>query len=102
MLFERRLREGIHDGSITVTFRRWQRTQVIAGGRYRTGLDMIEVLSVDVVDAARITNADARRAGYPNAEAVRADLRGPADLATFRIRVRRLDGPDPRCHPGRR
>ena len=57
---------------------------------------MIEVLSVDVIDEARIRNADARRAGYPNAEAVRADLRGPADLATFRIRLRRLDGPDPR------
>jgi hypothetical protein len=96
MLFEQRLREGIHDGSVTVTFRRWRRTQVVAGCRYRTGLDMIEVLAVDVVDEARITNADARRAGYPNAEAVRADLRGPADLPTFRIRLRRLDGPDPR------
>jgi hypothetical protein len=27
MLFEARLRDGIHDGSITVTFRRWRRNQ---------------------------------------------------------------------------
>src|SRR5215813_5031212 len=40
--FERRLRDGIHDGSITVTFRRWRRSQVVAGGRYRTGIDMVE------------------------------------------------------------
>jgi hypothetical protein len=42
MLLEARLRDGIHDGSITVVFRRWQRGQV-AGGRYRTGRDMVEV-----------------------------------------------------------
>lgn len=43
MLLERRLRDGIHNGSITVMFRRWRRCQVLAGGRYRTGLDLIEV-----------------------------------------------------------
>lgn len=96
MLFEQRLRDGIHDGSITMTFRRWRRSQVVLGGRYRTGVDMIEVLSVDIVDPARITKADARAAGYPNADAVRADLRGPDDVPTYRIRLRRLDEADPR------
>jgi len=42
MLFERRLREGIHDGSITLAFRRWRRLQATLGGRYRTGLDLVE------------------------------------------------------------
>jgi hypothetical protein len=40
MLFERRLREGIHDGRITLAFQRSKRPQVAAGGRYRTGLDL--------------------------------------------------------------
>jgi hypothetical protein len=30
MLFERRLREGLHDGSIRLGFRRWRRPQVVA------------------------------------------------------------------------
>jgi hypothetical protein len=30
MLIERRLHEGIRDGSITVMFRRWKRRQVTA------------------------------------------------------------------------
>src|SRR5215475_3563748 len=96
MLFEQRLRDGIHSGSITLTFRRWRRSQVVPGGRYRTGIDMVEALSVDIVDPARITKADARAAGYPDADAVRADLRGPDDVPTYRIRLRRLDEPDPR------
>jgi hypothetical protein len=96
VLFERRLREGIHDGSITLTFRRWRRSQVVAGGRYRTGLDMVEVRSVDVVDPAQISDSDARDAGYADAAAVRAGLHAPEDVPTFRIALRRLDEPDPR------
>ena len=97
MLFEQRLRDGIHDGSITVAFRRWRRTQVVAGGRYRTGIDIVEVISVDVVDPAQIADADARLAGYPDAAAARADLRAGPDVPTFRIRLRRIDEPDPRA-----
>src|SRR5262245_37741399 len=95
MLFEQRLRDGIHDGSITVAFRRWRRTQVVAGGRYRTGIDIVEVISVDVVDPAQIADADARLAGYPDAAAARADLRAGPDVPTLRIRLRRSDEPDP-------
>lgn len=96
MLFEARLREGIHDGSITMTFRRWRRSQVVAGGRYRTGLDVIEVQRVDTVKPGAITRADARRAGYPTVAALLADLRGGDDQPIFRISLRRLDQPDPR------
>jgi hypothetical protein len=97
LLFERRLREGIRDGTITVAFRRWRRPQVVAGRRYRTGADMIEVDSVDVVDVDAITAADAARAGYPSAAGLAADLRGAAELPIFRIRFRRLAEPDPRA-----
>lgn len=46
MRFEQRLRDGIADGSVTVMFRRWRRTQAVAGHRYRTGRSMIEVRAV--------------------------------------------------------
>lgn len=62
MLLEARLRDGIYDGSITIVFRRWQRSQVVAGGRYRTGRDMIEVGQVDIVAPAAITAGEAQGA----------------------------------------
>jgi hypothetical protein len=57
---------------------------------------MLEVEQVDVVDPAKITNADAKRSGYPSADAVRADLRGTDDLPVYRIRFHAVQGPDPR------
>ncbi|MGN6380344.1 MAG: hypothetical protein ACTHNU_15425 [Gaiellales bacterium] len=97
MLFEQRLRDGIHDGTITVAFRRWRRPQVAAGGRYRTGLDRIEMLAVDVVAPGAITGADARRAGFRTPEEVRASLRGDSALPLYRLRFQRCDEPDPRA-----
>jgi hypothetical protein len=96
MLFEMRFRDGVQAGSVTVTFRRWKRRQAIAGHRYRTAVGMIEVDEVDVVDPGKITNADAKRSGYPSADAVRADLRGPDNLPVYRVRFHAVQGPDPR------
>ena len=96
MRFEQRLREGIHDGSITVAFRRWKRRQVVPGGRYRTGAGLVVVDSVKVVDPARISAADVRRAGYASAADLLRDLRGDADAEVFRIALHPLDEPDPR------
>src|SRR5262249_14048854 len=96
MLFERRLREGIRDGSITLAFRRWGRLQVAVGGRYRTGLDLVEVVAVDEVALASISPRDARRAGYGSVDELSTDLRGDAGLPLYRLELRRLDEPDPR------
>jgi hypothetical protein len=96
MLFEIRFRDAVQDGSVTITFRRWKRVQAIAGHRYRTAVGMIEVEQVDVVDAAKITDADAKRSGYPSADAVRADLRGTDDLPVYRVRFHAVHDPDPR------
>jgi hypothetical protein len=97
VLFERRLREGIDDGAVTVMFRRWRRVQAVAGRRYRTGTAMIEVDSVDAVDPAAITDADARHAGYGGAHELRADLRGDPATPVYRVAFHRLDEPDPRA-----
>jgi len=97
MLFERRLKEGIRKGTITVAFRRWRRPQVTAGHRYRTGTDLIEMSSVAIVAPSSVTRADARRAGYENVQALLADLRGGPDLPVYRLAFRRLDEPDPRA-----
>jgi hypothetical protein len=97
VLFERRLREGLADGSVTVAFRRWRRVQVVAGHRYRTGSSMVEVVAVDAVDPAGITETDARRAGFATAAEAIANLRGDPDITTYRVTFRPSDAPDPRA-----
>ena len=108
---------GIADGSVTVAFRRWRSPTVVAGRPYRTGGGRIEVLSVEVVDPAAITAADAARAGHASPDEVRASLdvmagrrpRGGAGAPAtegageegegrhvYRVEFRRLDEPDPR------
>jgi hypothetical protein len=94
--FEQRLRDGIHSGAIVLAFRRWSRSQVVAGHRYRTGIDLVEVESVDVVEPSSVDGAQAREAGYASVGELLADLRGDPALQVYRIRLRRLDEPDPR------
>jgi hypothetical protein len=96
VLFEQRLRAGLHDGTITLAFRRWRRAQVVPGHHYRTGAGMVAAESVDVVPTSVITAADARDAGYPDVAALLADLRGDPSLPVYRIRFRPLEEPDPR------
>jgi hypothetical protein len=92
---------GIADGSVTVAFRRWRAPTVVAGRPYRTAGGRIEVLAVDVVDPAGVTDADARRAGHRSAAEVREWLdtftgtAGPG-AAVYRVEFRLLDEPDPR------
>jgi hypothetical protein len=97
LLFSQRFWPLIADGSVTVTFRRWKRRQAVAGNRYRTPAGIIEADSVELVDPSSITDADARRGGYPSAAALVADLRGTADLPVYRIEFHVVDEPDPRA-----
>ena len=96
MRFEQRLRDGIHSGAIVLAFRRWKRSQVVPGRRYRTGTDMVEVESVDVVEPSAVDAAQAREAEYGSVADLLADLRGDPALPVYRIRLRRVDEPDPR------
>ena len=96
MRFEQRLRDGIHSGAIVLAFRRWKRSQVVPGRRYRTGIDMVEVESVDVVEPSSVDATQAREAGYASVGELLGNLRGDPALPVYRIRLRRIDGPDPR------
>src|SRR5215469_316225 len=94
MRFEARLREGIERGTIGLAFRRWKRSQVVAGHRYRTGTGMVEV---DAVTPAEIDLPQASDAGYCSIDELLADLRGDPDLPLYRVRLHRVDEPDPRA-----
>ncbi len=57
---------------------------------------MVEVESVDVVEPSSVDAAQAREAGYASVGELLADLRGDPAWPVYRIRLRRIDGPDPR------
>ena len=97
MLIQARYRDAIVNGEVTLTFRRWKRPQVVAGNTYRTGAGRIVVDAIEVVDPERITNADARRAGFATRVEVVAALRGGPDLPTYRIRIHAAADADPRA-----
>ena len=99
MLFPVRLHGPIREGKVTLAFRRRKKAQARAGARHRFGAEgVLAISAVDAVDAASISTADARRAGYETLEALRRDLeRHGADGAlTYRIAFRFEREADPR------
>jgi hypothetical protein len=95
--FDQRLRDGIHSGAIVLAFRRWKRSQVVPGRRYRTGIGMVEVELVDVVEPSWVDTAQA-----PAKPATRASASCWPTCAVTRIcrftasACGEIDGPDPR------
>src|SRR5689334_25390149 len=97
MLMPMRMAEGVADGSITLTYRRWKKLQVVVGNRYRTAAGRLQVDKIDIVaDVSRITQADARRAGFESKEAILKFLRGDEAIPVYRIRFHPVEGPDER------
>lgn len=95
MLIGRGVLERIACGEVTLAFRRWRRPTVRAGGTLRTAVGVLAISSVRVVDPARISLADARRAGYLDLSALLVDLADRRGAAVYRIELRR-SGEDPR------
>jgi hypothetical protein len=65
LLFQKRFQAGLVDGSIRLTFRRWEKPHVLVGGRYRCHpIGVLEVDRVERVPVQAITEDDARAAGF--------------------------------------
>jgi len=94
MLFKQRFLPGLADGSITLTFRRWRKPQVKAGAPYRTPAGMLVVDAVGVIDDARITEREARAAGYASRDELLREL-ARWEGTTYRVRFH-FAGADPR------
>ena len=81
LLFKKPFWEGLSRGTITLTFRRWQKPHVKPGGRYRCHpIGVLEVDAIERVTAGSITADDARRAGFESREALIAYLAELGDL----------------------
>jgi len=98
VLFEKRLQDGLKNGSISLAFRRWRRPQVVAGRQYRSPIGMVEVSSVSSVDANEISSEDVEQAGFASRAALLKDLPGEDSDGTrlYRVRLRLSAAPDPR------
>ncbi|MEC7725538.1 MAG: hypothetical protein VYD05_08495 [Planctomycetota bacterium] len=95
MLIRHDILEKIHSGDVTLQFRRWRRPTVKPDGTLLTKIGQLAIEAVDAVDAAGITHADARRAGYPDADVLRAEL-ATREGDVYRVRLS-LRGEDPRA-----
>ena len=112
MLFTKATLDGLAEGSVTATYRRWTVVRPKVGSRFTTRIGVVEVCGITAVDAAELTEADARAAGFAGLKALLRWLdraprtpRAPAAAATERIeqaegQLYRIDlalaGPDPR------
>lgn len=94
MQFSKDLRNGVADGSITVTVRLWSRPQVKEGGRYEVAGAVLEVDSIELLPFSAITVDDVRRSGEPDLETLRerAAHSGPIgpDTLVHRIEFHRV------------
>jgi hypothetical protein len=89
MEFSPELRDDIVAGNITVSFRLWQRPRVRVGGRYAVRDAQIEIDAIDVVPFFAISDADVRRSGEHDLEALRkrSAHAGPITDGTVLYRV---------------
>ena len=91
MLFTKATLDGLADGSVTATYRRWTVVRPKVGSRFTTRIGMVEVRGITPVDPADLTDHDAQAAGFADLTALRRwldrasrgprDTRGPARLA---------------------
>jgi hypothetical protein len=88
MLFKTRFHPGIIRGSITRTFRRWKRLQVVPGNRYRQAFGEVEVVSAEKVRERSITARDAELAGYASRYDLLSELAEYPDGTLYRIDFR--------------
>ncbi|MXY88602.1 MAG: hypothetical protein F4Y92_07075 [Dehalococcoidia bacterium] len=96
MLLKRATLEGIAEGRITLAFRRWKRPTVRAGGELRTSIGVLAIDAVDRVGEGDITDIDARAAGYPDRDALLAELNRRPEGDLCRVALH-LAGDDPRA-----
>jgi hypothetical protein len=92
VLFLLRDLSGIAEGRIDLAFRRWDKPRVKAGGSQRTQIGLIAF--GDVRKVSRVSDRDARRAGYASAQHMQ-DAWAHKDGDLYRIELH-LAGPDPR------
>ena len=94
MLFRNKDLEAIFTGQRSLAFRRWKRPTVKVGGEVRTAMGMVGIDSIEPIEPAEVTDAEAQQAGYKDAAGVIAMFEAQEGQC-YRIRLH-PSGPDPR------
>jgi hypothetical protein len=80
LLFQKRFHEGLVSGRVTLTFRRWAKPHVKAGGRYRCHpIGVLQVDAVSRVTARDITESDAAACGFDSRDELLAYMKSASD-----------------------
>lgn len=92
LLFQKRFHASLLDGSVTLTFRRWDKPHVRAGGRYRCHpIGVLEVERVERVGVASLSEEDAMQSGFASRAELVAYLatarEAPLEAEVFRIQL---------------
>ena len=105
MLFTAATLDGLVDGSVTATYRRWTTVRPKVGSRFTTRAGLVEVTGITAVDVEELGDVDAEAAGFADLPALlrwlERSTRGPRDTrragegVLYRIDLA-LAGPDPR------
>ena len=85
MLIDRATAEGIAEGRVTLAFRRWDTPRMRPGSTQRTVAGVLEVVRVDEVDPAAITEDDARQAGVTSLDRLHLLLDRRPGARVFRM-----------------
>ena len=95
MLFRQEFLDGLRKGTVTLAFRRWRRPSVKPGGTLLTAVGLLHIRAVTIVALEAISNADARRAGFGERDALVSELMEQTDGQIYCIEFGELE-PDPR------
>lgn len=94
MLFNASTLNGLVEGRVSCTFRRWTVVRPKVGSLFTTRVGMVRVTSIEAVAEAELTEADAERGGYRDLAALLKFGAGQ-EGQLYRIGIE-LAGPDPR------
>jgi hypothetical protein len=96
MLFRDPFLEGVQAGRFSVAFRRWTQPRVKVGTKMRTGVGVVEIVSLEPVMEFEITSTDAERAGYASKADLLAELSQYTEGGQLYRVTLRYGGEDPR------
>jgi hypothetical protein len=95
MLFKQKHLEGIKAGDISLAFRKWKKLSVSAGSLIKTSVGVIKINSTKQISLSEITDPDAGKAGFANAQALVQLLESQKEGLIYKIEVS-FDSEDPR------
>lgn len=92
MLFRQNILQGIAEGRVTLTLRRWRKAPPAAGSTLRSPVGVLVLERVTVIDEGDITPDDVRRTGMSLTD-LQTSIDGDGTLLRIELR---LMGEDPR------